>query len=555
MIYLTSAEFEQILSKGENLTVEFKSWVHAKDMKERISLAVDELVAFANAKGGTVYLGVEDDGTVTGCTDYETQKIMESIYDRTRPTLFTDIEVIRYGKKDVLAIKVDQDGTTYATSDGRCLKRLGRNSKPYYPDEMSNKYTSVQSPDFSGQILSDSTVEDINAMEIYHLKEKLKIRDPKSSLPELEDMSFLRDLGLIKEDEGIDKLTVAGLLFVGKETSINRLLPQAEVIYLHYSESNMEEYDSRLDLKQPIISVIDRLTEKIQNANKIVNVQVGLFRLEVEDFSEKVFQEALLNALSHRDYLNMGAVYVKHYPDRIMIENPGAFPDGITEKNIITHPSTPRNKLIAETLQRLKYVQRTGQGVDIIFREMVSSGKPYPQYHVYNEAVALTIFSAIDDVNFVKFIASEQDKIQKMLPLSELMILRYLTEHKRIMLSEAQDLTQLPAAEARKSCNDLIKNGLIELSGKEYMLTAKVYEAIKSDVEYVQDTVIRYVKAKSLIGEYLKSAEFITNEKIRELCGFTRQQARTTLDKMQSEGILRLEGKGRAARYYKNKCV
>ena len=112
------------------------------------------------------------------------------------------------------------------------------------------------------------------------------------------------------------------------ERAINRLLPQAEVIYLHYSADNMEEYDSRLDLKQPIISVIDRLTEKIQNTNKIVNVQVGLFRLEVEDFSEKVFQEALLNALSHRDYLNMGAVYVKHYPDRIVIENPGAFPEG-----------------------------------------------------------------------------------------------------------------------------------------------------------------------------------------------------------------------------------
>ena len=166
--------------------------------------------------------------------------------------------------------------------------------------------------------------------------------------------------------------------------------------------------------------MIDRLTEKIQNTNKIVNVQVGLFRLEVEDFSEKVFQEALLNALSHRDYLNMGAVYVKHYLDRIVIENPGAFPEGVSEKNIITHPSTPRNKLIAETLQRLKYVQRTGQGVDIIYREMISSGKPYPQYHVYNEAVTLTIFSAIDDVNFVKFIASEQDKQQKVLPLSEL---------------------------------------------------------------------------------------------------------------------------------------
>lgn len=548
---MTITEFEQVLSNGENLTVEFKTWIHAKDMRERISLAVDELVAFANAKGGTVFMGVEDDGTVTGCNRYDTQKIMESIYDRTRPALFTEIEVIRYEGKDVLAITAERDGTTYATSDGRCLKRLGKNSKPYYPDEMSNKYASIQSPDFSGQILTDSTVEDINVLEIYNLKEKLKMRDLKSSLPELEDTSFLRDLGLIKEDEGTDRLTVAGLLFVGKETAINRLLPQAEVIYLHYSANNMEEYDSRLDLKQPIISVIDRLTEKIQNTNKIVNVQVGLFRLEVEDFSEKVFQEALFNALSHRDYLNMGAVYVKHYPDRIVIENPGAFPEGVNEKNIITHPSTPRNKLIAETLQRLKYVQRTGQGVDIIFREMISSGKPYPQYYTYSEAVTLTIFSAIDDVNFVKFIASEQDKLQKILPLPELMILRYLTDNKRIILSEVQGLTQLPAAEARKSCNDLVKYGLIELSGKEYMLTPKVYEAIKSDVEYTQDKTIQFIKAKSRILEYLEQENSITNEKIRELCGYTKQQARAAIDKMRAENILKLEGKGKLSKYIK----
>lgn len=548
---MTTAEFEQILSQGENLTVEFKTWIHAKDMRERVSLAVDELVAFANAKGGTVYMGVEDDGTVTGCTGYDVQKIMESIYDRTRPALFTDVEVIQYKGKDVLAITVERDGTTYAVSDGRCLKRLGKNSKPYYPDEMSNKYTSIQSPDFSGQILTDSTIEDVNILEIYNLKEKLKVRDPKSSLPALEDMSFLRDLGLIKQDGDVDKLTIAGLLFVGKEASINRLLPQAEVIYLHYSANNLEEYDARLNLKQPIISVIDRLTEKIQNTNKIVNVQVGLFRLEVEDFSEKVFQEALLNALSHRDYLNMGAVYVKHYPDRIVIENPGAFPEGVTEKNIITHPSTPRNKLIAETLQRLKYVQRTGQGVDIIFREMISSGKPYPQYHTYNEAVTLTIFSAIDDVNFVKFIVSEQDKLQKILPLSELMILRYLTDNKRVALSTVQEITQTPIDEARKSCNDLVKNGLIELSGKEYMLTPKVYEAIKSDVEYTQDKTIQFIKAKNRILDYLEQEKFITNEKIRELCGFTKQQARAVTDKMRNENILKIEGKGKLSRYVK----
>ena len=546
---MTREEFEKDLATGESITVEFKSWIKTKDMRERISLAVEELIAFANTKGGTVYFGVEDDGTVTGCEKYDCQRIMESIYDRTRPSLFTEIEVIKYNDLDVLAIKVISDGITYATTDGKCLKRLGKNSKPYYPDEMSNKYSTIQNPDFSSQIIVESSLDDVNKLEVYSLKEKLRIRDPKSTLPDLEDIAFMRDLGLIKEDGDTYKLTIAGLLFVGKENSIYQLLPQAEVIYLHYSADNLEEYDARLDMKQPIISIIDRLTEKIQNANKIVNVQVGLFRLELVDFSEKVFQEALLNALSHRDYQNLSAVYVKHYPDKIVIENPGGFLEGITTQNIITHPSVPRNKLIAETLQRLKYVQRTGQGVDIIFREMLSSGKPYPQYSVYNDAVSLTIYSSVDDIDFVKFIAQEQNKKQRMTPLAELMVLRYLTDNKRINISEVQVITQTTLDESRKTISNLVKDGLIELIGKEYMLTAKVYEAIKSDVEYTKDKVIQFVKAKNRILDYLEREESITSEEIRELCGYTKQQARYVTDKMRDEGILQLIGKGPASKY------
>lgn len=553
VLSLTIEDFEKDLAAGESVTVEFKSWIKAKDMRERISLAVEELIAFANTKGGTVYFGVEDDGTVTGCDKYDCQKIMESIYDRTRPSLFTEIEVIKYNGLEVLAIKVNSDGNTYATTDGKCLKRLGKNSKPYYPDEMSNKYSTIQNPDFSSQIIVESSLDDVNKLEVYSLKEKLRIRDPKSTLPDLEDVAFMRDLGLIKEDGDTYKLTIAGLLFVGKETSIYQLLPQAEVIYLHYSADNLEEYDARLDMRQPIISIIDRLTEKIQNENKIVNVQVGLFRLELVDFSEKVFQEALLNALSHRDYQNLSAVYVKHYPDKIVIENPGGFLEGITTQNIITHPSVPRNKLIAETLQRLKYVQRTGQGVDIIFREMLSSGKPYPQYSVYNDAVSLTIYSSIDDIDFVKFIAQEQNKKQRMTPLAELMVLRYLTDNKRINMSEVQDITQTTLDESRKTISNLVKDGLIELSGKEYMLSAKMYEAIKSDVEYTKDKVVQFVKAKSRILDYLESEDSITNEKIRELCGYTKQQARYVTDKMREEGILQLVGKGPASKYILSK--
>lgn len=543
-------DFAEILKIGESINTEFKSWNKVSDMKKRINLAVDELIAFANNKGGTLYFGVEDNGEVTGCDgNYDLQNIIESIYEKTRPSIFVDPEEIEYNGKKVIALTVASDGITHATTDGRCLKRLGKNSKPFYPDEMSNRYSEIQSSDFSGRILSDSTEDDINKLEVYKLKEKLKARNPESTLADMDDIAFLRDLALVKSDSGNIKLTVAGLLFVGKEQAINRLLPQAEVIYLHYSESNLEEYDARLDMKSPIISVIDRLSEKIQDSNRIVNVQVGLFRLEIVDFPEKVFQEALLNALSHRDYQSQGAVYVKHYPDRIVIENPGAFLDGITENNIITHPSVPRNKLIAETLQHLKYVQRTGQGVDIIFREMISSGKPFPEYKSYNDAVSLTIYSAIDDIDFVKFIANEENGLSRSFSLSELMILRYLKDNRKITMSEAESLIQEARDQAQNACNNLKRYGLIELSGNEYMLTAKIYDELKNSVDYTKDKAIQYIKAREMILEYIRDRGFINNELVRELCGFSRKQAIIVLGRMRKENLIELPKRGRYAKY------
>ena len=543
-------DFAEILKIGESINTEFKSCNKVSDMKKRINLAVDELIAFANNKGGTLYFGVEDNSEVTGCDgNYDLQNIIESIYEKTRPSIFVDPEEIEYNGKKVIALTVASDGITHATTDGRCLKRLGKNSKPFYPDEMSNRYSEIQSSDFSGRILSDSTEDDINKLEVYKLKEKLKARNPESTLADMDDIAFLRDLALVKSDSGNIKLTVAGLLFVGKEQAINRLLPQAEVIYLHYSESNLEEYDARLDMKAPIISVIDRLSEKIQDSNRIVNVQVGLFRLEIVDFPEKVFQEALLNALSHRDYQSQGAVYVKHYPDKIVIENPGAFLDGITENNIITHPSVPRNKLIAETLQHLKYVQRTGQGVDIIFREMISSGKPFPEYKSYNDAVSLTIYSAIDDIDFVKFIANEENGLSRSFSLSELMILRYLKDNRKITMSEAESLIQEARDQAQNACNNLKRYGLIELSGNEYMLTAKIYDELKNSVDYTKDKAIQYIKAREMILEYIRDRGFINNELVRELCGFSQKQARIILQRMRKENLIELSEKGRYAKY------
>lgn len=543
-------DFEKALSAGEGYHVEFKSWKEAGGQKACVKLAVPELIAFANADGGTVYLGVEDKtGEVTGCDDYDCQNIIEAIYDKTRPPLFVKAEEIDYKGKIIIGLSVENDGIRYTTTDGRCLRRLGKNSKPYYPEGMGNRYSRSQRADFSSRILSDSTVNDIDLLAVYDLKEKLSRRNPDSTLAQMEALPLLRDLQLLVDDNGVDRLNVAGLLFVGKESSIKALLPQMEVIYLKYDERNLEEYSARIDLRQPILKILDRLTEKVKDDNHIVNVQVGLFRLEIEDYSEAVFQEALLNALAHRDYESQGAVYVRRYPDKIVIENPGGFPEGISKYNIITHPSIPRNKLIAETLQHLKYVQRTGQGVDIIYKDMVLTGKPYPEYSVYNDAVKLVLHSQVEDFDFVRFITQEQDKNEQSLTLADLMIARHLIEHKSISLKEAEELTQLDETQTQKSLRTLVNFGYVEQNGKEYMLTAKVYDALKGDIEYVRDKVVTYIRAKEMIKEYLIKAGRINISTVQELCGFSHKQARAVLHKMQAEEIIVIGAKGKYAYY------
>lgn len=183
---------------------------------------------------------------------------------------------------------------------------------------------------------------------------------------------------------------------------------------------------------------------------------------------------------------------------------------------------------------------------------MISMGKPYPLYREFNDVVQLTIGSTMEDPEFVKFIINEQDSKQITFSLAQLMILRYIAENRVVKLSEAQRIAQISNAEVRKCCSDLMKLGLIELAGKEYMLTARVYAAIKSDVDYTRDRVVQYIKAKDLITEYLIKNNSISNGTVRELCGFTKQQARTTLSKMLAENLIQKTGGGRSTKYILN---
>jgi predicted HTH transcriptional regulator len=125
-------DINEIIQQGESKYVEFKSWIKVANKKELMNILTNEAVGFANTDGGIILVGVEDDGEITGCYDYDEQNIIESIYDKTIPKLFTDIDVIGFAGKDILKITIQKSPEIVATSKGVVYKRLEpANNIPY----------------------------------------------------------------------------------------------------------------------------------------------------------------------------------------------------------------------------------------------------------------------------------------------------------------------------------------------------------------------------------------------------------------------------------------
>ncbi|WP_042354548.1 ATP-binding protein [Bacillus rubiinfantis] len=344
-------------------------------------------------------------------------------------------------------------------------------------------------------------------------------------------------------------LTVAGLLFVGTKEAIAKYMPQSEIIILTYNEGQTE-YHKRLELKVPLIQAVDRIQQFFEDRNGIQNIQMGLFKLEIQDYPINVFQEALLNAISHRDYESTSSIFVKFYPNEIIVENPGSFPSGVDSTNIITHPSSPRNKLIAEVLQKLRYVQRSGQGVDIIFKDMLSLGKSAPEYNLYSEAVSLTLRSSLEDIEFLKFITKEEENNGEF-SVSEICILKYIKSYKTITLGKAAEVAQITTQSAANVLNKLCqkRNILQREARNKYMFTHRVYESLDDNIEYTKDKDFDEIQANVMILDYLTKNKYITRKEVERLCGFSPATSKRILKDLRDQEKIVLEGQNKSSRY------
>ena len=190
--------------------------------------------------------------------------------------------------------------------------------------------------------------------------------------------------------------------------------------------------NQREEFRQGFFSFYDRVWELVNRRNDLQHFQERLVMHPVPTFSEIAVREALLNAVSHRDYRHPGSVFVRQYARRVEIVSPGGFPPGITPENILDQ-QLPRNRRIAETFARCGLVERSGQGADRILEECVRHGKALPDYSRSDaHHVWLTLDGEIRDENFLRFLERVGQETLDALDPHDFLILGLIASGKRL---------------------------------------------------------------------------------------------------------------------------
>lgn len=523
--------------------------------KKLASLLKEYAVAFANSEGGILLFGVNErirgQEAITGCKNYNIEEMRRMVFDGTRPPIIIEIEEIMLPEGVILAIKVPKSPRVHSTSSGIKYKRVGKENRILYPEDETSLRVE-KGYDYTAGYLLEVGIDSIDPLEISRLRNWIEKYNPKSENLELNDVDLLKSLGIIKEIDGVDRITIAGLLLLGKEPILKKFLPQNEIIYFRFEKSDVDPVQS-LYMRMPLLKTIEKIWNLIEPFNQVHIIKDAFLETPIPSFPEDVVREALLNAVVHRDYTLSDSIYVRMFSNRIEISSPGSFIGGVSPHNILTHPPVRRNPLLAEIFQYIGAVNRGGLGVDRMYRRLLSYGKLPPEYPELEGSVEVIIRDGAFDEAMAKFVGrkAREDHGWR---LEELILLHHLRRNDKISTTEASTILQRTLRETSEilsSMEGIFIERIGAGRGTYYQLTNEVLSSIGEKERYTRIKGLSEEQKLQLLKNHLKTNKQITNEEARIICGINRYQAKRLIRKLISEKILTQKGKGRGA-YYEN---
>ncbi len=535
----------------EDLLNEFKS------DRDKLSddIIVEAVVAFSNTEGGKFYLGVEDNGEISGLhkAHKNSSGLAALIANRTVPPVSVDVE----NKQDYIVITVRKSRSIIAASSGKILRRrLKANGEPenapMYPHEINTRLSTLNMLDYSALAVPDAVYEDLDSNERERLRDIIKKYSGEKNLLELDDEELDKALRLVVNDGDRVVPTYCGLLLIGKAERIQELMPTARAVFQVLSGTDVVFNE---DVNGALLSVFERMETYMTARNSEAEIEEGLFRISVFDFDKRAFREALVNAFCHRDYTMLGRVRVEINDDGLVISNPGGFVEGVNINNLLTAEPHGRNPALADVIKRIGLAERTGRGIDRIFEGSLLYGKPMPDYSESTDTlVKLFIPRGLPDKAFAKMISDEQERIGRALPINSLLILNELKRSSRSTIAELSETIHSSESKTKSAVEKLVESGMLEAvgtgKGRYYTLSVQVYRRNKTTAEYVRQRGISEVRHPEMIIELAaKNDGKITRADVIELLKIDENRAYRALKDLVSQGKLRPEGKGRYSYY------
>ncbi len=526
-----------LLREPEGERLEFKS--------AQTSYAFDKLAeycaALANEGGGKIVLGVTDrrPRQIVGTSAFaEPGRTVSGLIERLHIRISTAEINHPDGRVLIFEIPSRPIGVPIAIN-GKYLARSGDTLRAMTEGEL-RKVFDEGGADFSAQVERDATLDDLDPVSVELFRKQWIKNSQNQTLASLSVEQLLSDAELLVNGG----VTRAALILLGTHAALGRYLGQAEVVFEYRNSDSSISHQQRIEYRQGFLSFLDDLWTTINLRNEVVQFQDGLFRRDIPVMNETAVREAVLNAVTHREYRLLGSVFVKQFPRKLEITSPGGFPAGVTAQNIIRKQS-PRNRRIAEACFRCGLVERSGQGADRIFEELLRQGKPKPDFTGTDDyQVSITLQGEIQNPDFLRFLEKVSAQQQLSFSVEDLLVLDAIQREESV------------PEELKPRLANLLEHGVIERWGRgrgvRIILSRKFYDFIGKRAKYTQAKGLDKEQNKALLLNHIKDSAdegCVLSELEQVVPALSKSQVQKLLQQLKTEGKVKSVGMKRFARW------
>jgi ATP-dependent DNA helicase RecG len=514
-----------------------------------------DCVAFANATGGRLLLGIENDRHQPPADqripfdlpDTLRRKLTERTVNVTvLPNICTAANGGQY-----IELTVPRSMAVASTTDGRYFLRVADQSKPVLGDDVMRLATERSALPWETQTTLHIQRAYIDPVKFSKLLQALRASDRvKPSVKEKADDELLDHYQLAQGQY----LTHLGILCLGRQPQRALLTSSPIIQFIKYDELgqkvNKLVWD---DHSLSPMELIEAVWQEVPDFRERYELPDGLYRQNVPAFDEVVVRELLVNALVHRPYTQRGDIFLNLHPDRLEVVNPGPLPMGVTPQNVL-HTTVRRNEHLARLFHDLKLMEREGSGFDKIFEVLLTQGRPAPELIEQHDRVQVTVYRRILKPEVIDFIAKADQTYQ--LTQRERITLGSLAQHDALTARELATKLELPTPDALQPwLKRLLDWQLVQSAGRTQATRYFVDPGLLRSLNFTGETTLKRIEPHRLAALVLEDLQRYPKSAISDIHQrvggeIHPKQVKRALEQLIERGAVRFEGNNRWRRYW-----